>query len=62
MNDHQSNIVKGLVGGSSALLALVVSVQDDVLFWLRASSLLAGIIVSGAMTWSIWRRNRKPRK
>jgi len=53
---------KGVTGTGSALVAITVSAQDDILFWLRASSLAAGILVSLAMAGSIVIGKRRKRK
>lgn len=64
MTTHEPQTVaaiawKGTTGALSALLAITVSTQEDVLFWLRVVSLLAGITVSLGMTWGIVRKKPK---
>lgn len=55
-HDSLHDLAQGSAGTATAMLAVVTSLQQQVEFWLRISSLLVGIAVGLATLWSLLRK------
>ena len=56
-NHHLDDLLRGMVGAGSSILAFAVSQLETIEAWLRIASLIVGIAVGIASLISIIRRN-----